>query len=222
MILSGAGFTKYGSGVNIVFDGNSLVAGTGASGSLTYLPAQLAGLAPLSGAVTVKNLGSPGDNITDMRNRGAATDNAYVAGKKNILIAWEGTNTICRDNSGAGKTGLAAAADLVAWTQDRLAAHPDWKIVHMTTIPRFAVNTWGTDGANAQMQIYDDYLRNNWRAMGSKGVIDVRAAGVFVYTSGGPSATLAPYMAEVIHCNDAGYALIAQYCASALRRLPAR
>lgn len=222
MRLGGLILQKYDSTVNIVFDGNSLVAGTGASGSSTYLPAQLAALAPLNGAVAMANKGNPGDNITDMRNRGAATDATYVSGKKNILFSWEGTNTICRDNSGAGKSGLDAIADLKLWTNERLAAHSDWQIIHMTTIPRFAVNTWGTDGANAQMQIYDDYLRNNWRSMGAKGLVDTRSSGIFTYTTNGPNGTLAPYMAEAIHCNDAGYALIAQYCADVLRRLSAR
>jgi len=223
-ILSGAARMKYsGVGTNIVFDGNSLVYGYQASSSAKSMPSQMAALPPLNGAVQVSNIGVSGQNITQMRSRGAAqADARYAAGKKNILLAWEGTNTICNTGSGAGKTGLAAAADMVAYVQDRLAAHPDWFIVMMTTLPRFGLDAWSIADGNAHLQAYDDYLRANWRAMGCKALVDVRAGGVFVYTGTTMDPKMAPYMAETIHCNDTGYGLVAQYCAAVLKRLPAR
>jgi hypothetical protein len=212
-----------GAGVNIVFDGNSLVFGYKASSTSQSTPSQMALLPPLNGLVTVKNIGVTGQNITNMRSRGTAyADANYAPGKKNILLAWEGTNTICNTDAGAGKDGPGAAADMAAYCQDRLSAHPDWVIVMMTTIPRFDTHTKTIAQQNADMQAYDDYLRANWRAMGCKGLVDVRAGGIFVYTGPVMDAKMSPYMTELVHCNDAGYGLIAQYCATALRRLPAR
>ncbi|QJE03052.1 SGNH/GDSL hydrolase family protein [Massilia forsythiae] len=221
-VLSSSAFQRYsGAGVNVVFDGNSLVAGFQASSQAKSTPSQMAALPPLSGAVSVTNIGVSGQTINQMRGRGSQyADGAYVAGKKNILLAWEGTNTVC--NNGSAKTGLAAAADMASYVKERLAAHPDWVIVMMTTLPRFGIEAWSIPDGNAQLQAYDDYLRANWRAMGCKGLVDVRARGVFTYTGPTMSAVMSPYMAETIHCNDLGYGLIAQYCATGLRRLPVR
>jgi len=221
-ILGGVPRMQYsGAAANVVFDGNSLVAGFQASSSNMAMPAQMSRLPPLNGGVNVTNIGVSGQTINQMRGRGTQyADGSYVTGKKNILLAWEGTNTIC--NNGSAKTGLAAAADMATYVQERLAAHPGWFIVMMTTLPRFGIEAWSIADGNAQLQAYDDYLRANWRAMGCKALVDVRAGGVFVYTGTTMDSKMAPYMAETIHCNDTGYGLVAQYCADVLKRLPAR
>lgn len=209
---------------NIVFDGNSLVAGNVmASPSTQNIAAQLTPMAPLNGAVTVTNIGVGGQTIANMRSRGAQyADGHYVVGKKNVLIVWEGTNSICNTTM----TGQAAGDAMAAYCADRLAAHPDWIIVLMTTIPRFDVSsgTWSVAQANAELLKYDAYLKANWRAMGAKKVVDVRAAGLFVYPPGATSmpSAMSPYMLENIHYNPAGGAILAGYVADALKRLPAR
>ncbi len=220
-ILAGSPTIKYlASDVNIVFDGNSLVAGASASGPSAYMPAQLTQLPPLNGLITVKNIGVSGQTIANMRSRGTAfADANYVAGKKNILLAWEGTNSICNN---AGMSGVAAGAAMAAYCADRLAAHPDWRIILLTTIPRFAITAYSIAAGNAQLSAYDDYIKANYKAMGAQRVLDVRAGGVFIYTGTTMDAVMSPYMAESIHCNDLGYGLVASYCASELRRLKAR
>lgn len=221
-ILGGTPRVKYsGSAVNIIFDGNSLVAGFQASSSNMAMPAQMSRLSPLNGAVDVTNIGVSGQTINQMRARGAQyADASYVGGKKNIYFPFEGTNTVC--NNGSGKTGRAAASDYEALIQERLAAHPDLVVVAMTTIPRFGIEAWSIAEGNAQLQAFDDYVRANWRSMGCKALVDVRAGGIFVYTGTTMDPKMAPYMAEAIHCNDTGYGLVAQYCADVLKRLPVR
>lgn len=228
-INTGVRTARYsGAGTNIVFDGNSLVAGVGASSAASNLPAQLAALAPLNGAVSVVNIGVSGQNITDMRNRGASfADANYVAGKTNVLIVWEGTNTVCNNVANSGKTGAAAGADLAAYCADRRAAHPDWTIVLLTTMPRFNIpsTAYTIATANDELSNYNTYIKNNFRGMGARRVIDVRASGVFTYTGTTCTALMQTYMSEAtgaVHCNDSGYALIAGYCATGLRALPMR
>lgn len=220
-IMGGLPVLKYSAaGVNIVFDGNSLVAGSGASGSSKFLPAQVAALSPLNGLVTVTNIGVAGQSIANMRTRGTAyADANYVAGKKNILVVWEGTNSICNEV----KTGAAAGAEMAGYCADRLAAHPDWIIVQMTTLPRFGlITTYTVAQANAELDAYNAYLQANHRTMGCKRLVDVRTAGIFTYTGPTVNGTMSPYMSDTTHCNDAGYGLVAQYVADVLKRLPAR
>lgn len=222
-ILGGVPRMKFSSTTAaIIFDGNSLVAGYGASNN-NSLPSQLAALAPLNSAVSMGNTGVTGQNITGMRTRGASVvDGAYAAGKKNILFAWEGTNTICNNDSNANKTGLQAAADMVLYCQDRLAAHPGQVIILVTAMPRFDTHNRTVAQQEVELSAYNDYLLANYRDMGAKAIVDVRAGGVFTYTGPTMSAAMSPYMSDTVHCNDAGYALIARYCADVLKRLPAR
>lgn len=221
-ILGGAARQKYGaSSANIVFDGNSLVAGTVLpSPSTQNIAAQLKPMAPLNGAVNMVNIGVGGHTIAQMAAHGA--DSNYVAGKRNILIAWEGTNSICNTSM----TGQAAGAAMAAYCADRLAAHPSWAIVLMTTIPRFDAygSSWTVSQLNNELLAYDAYLRANWKAMGAKALLDVRASGLFACAPGAGSmpTAMAPYMIDQIHYNPAGGAILAGYVAAALKRLPAR
>ena len=216
-LLSGAALQRYTSStVNIVFDGNSLVSGVGASTAAKYLPAQVAALAPLNGNIAVANTGVSGRAIDGMTT---SADPAYVAGKKNILVVWEGTNTICNQT----KTGVAAGIEMAGYCNYRLTAHPDWVIIQMTTLPRFGfLQTYSVAQANAELDAYNSYLAANYKSMGCKQLIDVRAAGIFTYTGTTVSTTMSPYMSDTTHCNDAGYALVAQYVANTLRRLSSR
>lgn len=221
-ILGGIAKLRFSSDVNIVFDGNSLVAGGALSSPSTQsVPAQIKPLAPLNGVVNVVNIGVNGQTISNMRGRGTQyADANYVAGKKNILLPWEGTNFICNTTM----TGQAAGDAFAGYCAERLSAHPDWIIVPMTTIPRFDVygSGWTIAQANAELIAFDNYLKANWRAMGCKALIDVRASGIFTYTGTSMNTAMQPYMLENIHYNPAGGALIAQMAADALKRLPAR
>lgn len=222
-ILGGLVPQKYTpTGIKMICDGNSLVHGYGSTTGNDF-PSQLGRLAPINSQFNVANTGANGINIQTMRNNGPTNIDAnYNAGKTNILFAWEGTNTAWQN---ASLTGTEIAQQMEAYCQERLDAHSDWKIILLTTLPRF--NTDGAYGAdlaagNATLIEYNDYLKANYRSMGAKMVVDVRAAGIFTYTGTAMPAAMQPYMYDLIHCNDDGYGLIAKYCADALRRLPAR
>lgn len=221
--MGASGLVRFsGDQTNIVFDGNSLVYGYGlADPPNQSVPGQLKPMAPLNGNVNVLNIGVSGQTIDNMRTRGTQyADAGYVPGKRNVLLAWEGTNSVCNTTM----TGQAAGDAMRAYCADRLAAHKDWIIVLMTTLPRFDVSagSWTVPQANAELSAFDAYLKANCRSMGAKALIDVRAGGIFTYTGPTMSAAMSQYMAENVHYNAAGGALIAAYVAAVLKRLPAR
>ena len=220
MLMSSQSFLKMSSSVNIVFDGNSMVQGSNmTTPSTESLPAQLKLLAPLSNLTTMINVGIGGQDIAAMRTRRAAyVDANYSAGKRNILLVWEGTNSICN----TVLTGDQAFDALSAYCSEVLAVHSDWYIVLLTTIPRFAPNTWGVVAANGHLDTYNSRVKSEYKTIGARQVIDVRADGTFAYSGPTVSGVMAPWMDGSIHPNLAGYGLVAQYCATALRRVSAR
>lgn len=218
-IMDGMPLLRYTAAkVNIVIDGNSFVSGTGASTLSKTLPNQLKALAPLNGQITVTSTGVAGQSITDMRTRGTQyVDSLFNAAKTNVLIAVEGTNSVCN----LGRTGIQAGQDMAAYCADRLAAQP-WKIILLGTIPRFVMANWGVANGNAQLQAYNDYLAANHRAMGAKRYVDPRSEGIFIYTGATMDPIMSPYMDEGTHPNDNGYGKLAGYIANTLKRMPAR
>lgn len=223
---------RYSSSVNIVFDGNSLVYGDGAT---VPLPQVVAGRAPISGSgAAMTNLGIDGQTWRQMDGldggSSADVDGAYAPGKTNILIAWETTNAVCNTHRSATET----IGDLTSYIANRKAVHPDWHIVLMTTLPRQAGSQLGTDQAsidtaNATLNAVDDHLRAHYRALGAQALVDVRAPGSpFRFTSYTPADfdATATYWSEAsgsrIHLNDTGYLLVASMIALTLRRLSAR
>ena len=208
----------------MVFDGNSLVFGVGATGGLT-LPVQQAALAPISGNLAITNTAVSGQTIANMSTRGVTfVDPVFAAAgsKSKVLALWEGTNSIC--NSPV-RTGLEAIADMISYIADRRAANPGVKIVLLTTIPRYFMNGTTVQNGNAELLIYNNYILANYRAMGADAVVDVRTNPVFVYPPGATTmpSYMTPYSSDGhTHLNNAGYALIAAMVASALRRLPKR
>jgi lysophospholipase L1-like esterase len=237
MILTQRGTLKYSAAnTTVTCDGNSITAGiVHTSGPAAYYPAQLSALAPISGQVTATNLGISGQTTRQMNGLdGGSTsdvDGAYVAGKKNVLIAWEGTNSI----DVAGRTGAQTAQDMADYVAARLAIHSDWIIVVMTTLPliRGAWSQATTDANNATVEAANNIMRANYRAWGAKAMIDVRTPGTpFAppdYTLASfEAASVLPYWSANesagthIHLNDAGMTYIANLCAATLRRLPTR
>lgn len=212
--------------LNIVCDGNSLIRGDGSTLGQNVC-VQLAALAPLNGQINVTNLGIDGQSTAQMRTNSTDVDGAYVDGKTNVLILWEGTNSI---NFSATPQG--AFNDLKSYCTDRLAKKP-WKIIVMTTLPRRnqGATQAQTDDYNAKLAEYNNLLLTGFASMGARAVIDVRKAGSpFAFAdyslTSFQDASVTPYWASEgaknIHLNNAGYGLIAGYMAEALQRLPAR
>ena len=216
---------RWDSSVNVVWDGNSLVYGVGATGGQT-LPVQVAALAPMAGSgATVTNCGISGQRWSAMTGGATDVDGAWQAGKTNVLICWETTNSACNS------PGLSAAqiiADITAYIAARRAVHP-WVIVGLTTIPR---ETSGLMTSQSERERLNGIMSDVDAAMKAgqldfDAVVDVRQAGsVFAFggyttadfdASGWIWAELSP---NRVHLLNAGYAHIADYVATTLQLLP--
>lgn len=207
-------------GINAVCDGNSLVFGVGAT---VPMPAQLlTKLATVSGITpTAPNVGVSGQSTRQMNGldggSSADVDAAWVAGKNNILVAWEGTNSVAF----YGRTPAQGATDMTDYIAARRAVHP-WWVVLLTTLPRFET------GNDALLRDYNTLAKANYLAWGADVLVDVRSAGSpFNFdgeTSTGFVATQSLWFetSNWVHLNDAGYAIIADRVASAIGTLSKR
>ena len=207
--------------VKVVFDGNSLVQGVGATS--TPLPAAFASLVP--GVASVSNLGGSGRTWRQMNGldggSSAAVDAAFDPAKKNVLFAWETTNSVFN----AGRSAAQTIQDATDYIAARRAAHPGWRIVLLTSIPRQP----GLAGNQAMASVDAAFLAN-YRAMGADAVVNVRRQGSYFNFADYTDATFANdpngYWSEAaggrVHLRDPAYQLIAGWCSEAFKRLRAR
>lgn len=178
---------RYGAAVNLVCDGNSIMAGSNSSSTATNLAGLLAARLP---GVTVTNRAIGGQSINNMRGINETTagapnpgggdvpgggvndvDSSWNGAKTNVLLAWEISNSIY----GAGWSGLQAVDQLRLYIAERKAVHP-WKIVVATAVPRWATPYGRSNqAANEELKIANAYILANWRAMGIDAVADLRA-----------------------------------------------
>ncbi len=210
----------------IVFDGNSLV--LGASGATDPMPAQVFRNPPISSTSACTNSGTNGARTYEMTSQAAAQiDPLFNAAKDNILVVWEGRNSMYN----GGRTPAQAWAEVQAYVSARLALHPEWKIVLMTVLPqRASTDTDASAAATwATFQEFNDLMRAGWRAAGAKALVDVVASGSpFLLTS----FAIADFNAiglwsptettQWVHLSNAGYAYIASLVSASLRRLRKR
>jgi hypothetical protein len=189
------GSLVFDSTLNVVCDGNSHIAGVGGAQNI---PRLLAKTAPISVAthltpdatslgtgiwqsdkgVKVTNLGVSGQTWRKMNGldtgSAADVDGAWVDGKVNVLLAWEGTNSITLGLRTPAQT-IQDASDYIA---ARRALHPGWKIVIGTVAPRqLSSSQTDTDALNANIDAYNVLLRAQYRSMGADALFDVRQAG---------------------------------------------
>ncbi len=232
-LMSKGGVLKYTlATTNVVFHGNSLIAGTGTtvSGAMPYQVQRLPGI---NNKFTVVNLGINGQNLVQMLTTGTnSVDPLFDPTKKNVLVVWEGHNTM----NSLSYTGAQAYEALKTYTNARLSLNP-WLIVHMTLMPARYLNTSDAtaNSLNTRFNDYNDLLRAGYKEMGAKLLVDVRQAG-------SPFMTPPDYSIESfndittsnqtvwslvdnrqwVHLNNVGYAVIAQMVAATLRRMPNR
>ena len=223
-IMGGTARLKYSAATaNIVFDGNSLTAGVGGG----PYPGYVTSMAPLNGVVTTTNCGINGQTTSAMMGA-TDVDGAWVAGKTNVLVAWEGTNSI----AGGGRTAAQAAQDMADYITARQAVHP-WRVLLLTCLPRQdGAGQAQTTALNASLDAYNTILRNTYRAMGARMLVDIRAASSQFNLADYQMATFETAAAgglwaagetgNHIHLSNAGYFQVAQKVADALKRLPAR
>lgn len=216
---------------SVTCDGNSLTAGTGASGAAAKYPAVLATLPPLVGGSTpVLNIGVGGQQASQMTSSQADVTASWVSGKTNILVAWELTNTLQ-----AGSSAETAVADLLAYVTSVKSTH-GWRVAVLTAIPRFQNRTGDIAFTQTEVNTYNALidsanalLRASWRGVADL-LIDLRATGSPFAFSDYAATTFTGsglYVNEAwaggtarVHCSDAGYAAVASLVAAGLRRMP--
>lgn len=212
---------RYTSDVKIVCDGNSLTEGVGGS----PYPTQLALLDPINSQCTIANVAVGGQTTGGMNTNATDVDGAWVSGKTNILITWEGTNSIY-----SGATADAAITAMQTYITNRKAAHP-WIVVVLTCLPRQANSESLSGPLNASIDSYNTALRSNFRAIGASAIVDVRAPGSPFNISGYTDAEFAALVASSglwasesphVHLNAAGYLVVANMVAATLQRLRGR
>jgi hypothetical protein len=206
--------------VKLVFDGNSLMA--------SQMPSKVAALSPLVGSgATYVNLGIGAQTLRMMNglDGGSADDvnGAWEAGKRNVLVIWEASNAIAY----FGRTVPQGIQDLIDYIAARRTLHP-WQVVLLTCIPRFQPNQGGTYGHDVDLVEFNRRARLEYRSWGVDVLADVRAPGSVFDFDGTVAANFTATQSlwaegsDWVHLSDAGYAVVAECVAAALRRLPAR
>lgn len=259
---------KFDSNLNLVFDGNSLIAGVGGQD----IPRITAKTAPLSVAshpvsqsydatllvnnaayikrqtdkgIIVLNLAVSGQTWQNMDGLGgsgqtsADVDGAWVSGKTNVLVLWEGTNSIYP--SLGNRTPAQAIQDATTYINNRqaaaLAKGGKWIILIGTCIPREnPASESATITLNGNLDTYNNLIRSTYKAMGAHGVFDVRQAGSvfnlpdYTYSSFEAFNTNVGYWSTGFdsanghtHLNTNGYYyVVTNFIVPALKRLPPR
>jgi hypothetical protein len=275
-ILGGAARLKFDSSLNIVFDGNSLFNGQGgqdvpriavktypisaathpvtesydspvtASGTNWQTRTSDRGVPVRKTAISgqtwrqMNGIGSSGETAADV-------DGAFVSGKTNVLIAWEGTNSMWPSlGNRTAAQAVQDATDYIAARQAAVAAsYPGqkWIVLIGTCLPRESpTSEAATDSFNRNsVEPYNTTLRNTYRSMGARGLFDVQQAGSafklpdYSYASFEASAANTGYWAATTaeggqdsvngrtHLSTNGYAyLVTNIIMPALMRLPRR
>lgn len=196
----------FNSALNIVVDGNSLVYGQGGAQNIPRVMAKTAPISAATHPITqvydatalagsptnkwksdkgivVYNSGVSGEtwrqmNGLDGGNGAADVDAAFVAGAANVLILWEGTNSITL----GGRTPAQAIQDATDYITARQAAASSkgghWVVMIGTCLPRqISSSEANTIALNGNLDSYNASLRSQYSSMGAKGVFDVRQSG---------------------------------------------
>ena len=228
-------------GVNVVLAGNSLIVGYGTTANSNAIGPQLKAMSTLNNLVTPLMRGVSGQTTRQMNGLDggtglAALQSSWVEGKVNVMIVWEYTNSIF--NTGNNRTGVQAAQDMADFIAARLAEHP-WRIVVMTGLPRFQITPpAGTtiDSLNAEMNIANQLMRDNFRAWGAVALCEMRGTGTLFdlpnyafstfdalqYNGVSPwTSTTYDAAGNHIHLSDTGYTIPSIALNNTLARLPA-
>jgi lysophospholipase L1-like esterase len=203
-------FSKLASyNVNIVCDGNSLTAGSGANNATAY-PPQLETLLRATGRNDcVSNIGIGGQVTTAMTAKAAAHIDANWEGSpQKIVVAWECTNDLF-----FGTSAATAYSNFVSYCQARRAAGA--QVVAVTVLPRSDAGTPGT--FEASRQTVNTNIRANWATF-ADALADV-AADTRIGDPGDELDTTY-YTADKVHMNSTGYGVVAEVVKNAILTLP--
>lgn len=209
----------------VTFDGNSHVSIIRESGQFPTLPANM-------GSVPINNIGIGGETWRRLNGldggSAADVDAAYVEGKTNVLIAWEGTNTL-RDLTRSAAQSWQDCIDYCnarqAYVANNRPGQRPWIILLGTCLPLGANYQYGPPGPrNDSIDAYNVLMRQNYRQV-AKGLFDVREVGsIFEGELGKAAITSGQYaQGDSLHSSYAGYiSVCTNQIVPALKRLPAR
>ena len=182
----------------IVFDGNSLTQGTGATAGFSY-PDQCFPI--LKGFRYGGNFGVSGQTTAQMSSDAVAQiDSLYNSGLySNILVAWEIRNS----RVVGGRTMAEAYSDYVSYCQARQAA--GWKVMALTVLPCNGGDE--PPGFEAERVAINAQIVSDWPTFADE-LCDVAAdTRLDDYTD----ATY--FNADEVHLTDAGYGVVAELVA---------
>jgi lysophospholipase L1-like esterase len=189
----GALAIPYATDFNLIYDGDSLTAGTGASAGNTY-PQQVA---PLLASVPYWhywNGGQGGATIAGMVTAGATyIDPSYrAASQRNVCVVMGGGNDLA-----AAVVGTTVYNNIVTYCRARRAA--GWKVVILPIIPRTGVN-------NTERAVVNTSIAANWPTF-ADGYANL--IGNAAFDQDNDYTNLTNYNADQIHLTDAGYGIVA-------------
>jgi lysophospholipase L1-like esterase len=193
--------------IQLIFDGDSITAGSQSTNGMTY-PAQTA--EGLESRAIVTNIGVGGQTVANMLSDVVAqVDPMYSASKLNVVLVGGGTNDLYI--SGGTITVDALYANYVAYHTARRAV--GFKTIAITLLPRTEVGT--PANFEDKRQDFNTRVRANWATF-ADALMDVGADA----TIGAPAASdNTTYFADKTHPTNAGYAVIARYARAALATL---
>ena len=191
--------------INMVFDGDSISAGTGATRDNT--PDRL--VARALGHVRVYNVAVGGRPVGEcLRLFPELVARLFVpGGEPNVIVFHGGDNDI--------RLGTDAAHTYAVFTSYVSLAHAQgWKVVVSTELRRFDFPA----AKEAQLDAYNDRLRAN--KAHADAVVDLDAEPKFadVAYRGDPAV----FSKDRIHPSDGGYAIMADLLAQAVKRVAGR
>jgi len=183
----------------IIFDGNSLVAGTGASAGHNMPTLVTSALISSGKYSTLQNFGVSSQTTVQMTSDAQAQiDSLYNLSKyRNIVVVWEGTNDIY-----FGATAEEAYNNLVSYCQARRSA--GYKVVIVTLLPRSNAGT--PVGFDTDRLSVNTNIRNNWTTF-ADAIADV-ASNTAIGDAGDELDTIY-YNSDKVHMTDTGYGVVA-------------
>lgn len=186
---------KLGPDVHVHVEGNSLFAPLASQGieNLGNMNTVLSGA-----GVSTSNTSLPEGTWDELRLRVTSGASSYQPGKTNVLITGETTNQIYRAGSSVDETITKAQH----YISTQRAAHPDWIILLVGTIPRADLATPELNRtANSKLLEVDAYQRTHLADIGAHGFVDVRAYAPEWFALR-PDGVTAPFMDSLETCHS--------------------
>jgi lysophospholipase L1-like esterase len=186
----------------VLFVGNSLTAGVGASAPEMAYPAQTM---RLLGAMTPwQNLGHPGESTPQMSAEASTlVDPQFDAALPPLVVMWEGTNDLF-----AGTSGPDAYQHIADYCAGRRAV--GFRVMALTVLPM--LNGTVADLSDRRNEA-NALLRANWTEF-ADAIVDVGADSAL---QDGADSTV--FLEDQVHLTDTGYAVVATDVAHAIGAL---